>query len=226
MATRETAHDLDTSTAASRPSHPNDVVWRSGSRAVHGRRLRLVATLVSAIVASTAGLWSTSHIAAADVGTWCNNDPITVPDSGAASPYPSTVTVSDAGMFAGTVTVELTGVSHSYPGDLDILLVSPTGQSLVLMSDASDQYTNSAATTLTFSDSAAGPIPFDSILTSGTYLPTNVVRPTTTRGQRRRPRRRTPPRWRPLSTTTPTVTGTCSSWMGRATMPARSAAGA
>ena len=175
MATRETAHDIDTSTAASRPSHPNDVVWRSGSRAVHGRRLRLVAALVSAIVASTAGLWSTSHIAAADVGTWCNNDPITVPDSGAASPYPSTVTVSDAGTFAGTVTVELTGVSHSYPGDLDILLVSPTGHSLVLMSDASDQYTNAAATTLTFADSAAGPIPFDSILTSGTYLPTNGV---------------------------------------------------
>jgi hypothetical protein len=34
------------------------------------------------------------------------------------------------------VVVKLNGLSHSYPDDLDLLLVGPDGQSAMLMSDA------------------------------------------------------------------------------------------
>ena len=34
-----------------------------------------------------------------------------------------------------TMTVDLNGVSHTWPDDIDVLLVAPSGESLVLMSD-------------------------------------------------------------------------------------------
>ncbi len=108
-------------------------------------------------------------------GTFCNNSSIAVPGSrttGAASPYPSTIAVSGTGPFTGRVTVQLSGVTHTEPRDLDILLVSPTGESLVLMSDAGAN-PESGPATLTFSDSALGDVGFNVPLTTGTYRPTN-----------------------------------------------------
>jgi subtilisin-like proprotein convertase family protein len=66
-----------------------------------------------------------------------NNAAITINDNAAASVYPSTINVS--GLPSRGITdlnVSLNGISHTYPDDLDILLVGPSGQKVMLMSDA------------------------------------------------------------------------------------------
>jgi len=42
------------------------------------------------------------------------------------TPYPNTVNVAGVGVISD-ISVTLTGLSHTWPSDLDILLVSPTG---------------------------------------------------------------------------------------------------
>ena len=44
------------------------------------------------------------------------------------------------------VNVPLTGLSHTYPDDIDMLLVSPGGQNAIFMSDAGGRPTSSTAT--------------------------------------------------------------------------------
>ena len=92
--------------------------------------------------------------------------------SGAGGPYPSTVTVSGLTATPDKVTVTLRGLNHTYPDDLDVLLVGPTGQKVLLMSDCggSDDLNG---ITLTFDDSAASSLPDFSLITSGTYKPSN-----------------------------------------------------
>ncbi len=112
---------------------------------------------------------------------WCSSGVITVPgsftgitDIGPAAPYPSTVVVSDAGISTKQVTVEVSGISAAGRQHLDVMLVSPTGQNLVLMSDAGWlERTDSA--TVTFADSATARIDEGKHLNSGTYLPTDVA---------------------------------------------------
>lgn len=93
--------------------------------------------------------------------------------SGNASPYPNTINVS--GLVNSGVTVKsvtLNAFSHELPDDVDIVLVSPSGQSVILMSDAGG---NVPATgqTFTFDDAAAATL-FDAAFNpSGTYKPTN-----------------------------------------------------
>ncbi len=107
------------------------------------------------------------------VAAEANTGALAVPASGTsgnASPYPSTITMP-AGL--GTVTnvqVVLTGLSHQFVPDVDVLLVGPAGQTCVLMSDVG----SGAATNLmiTFDDSGAA-LPIGSPLSSGTYRPTN-----------------------------------------------------
>lgn len=66
-----------------------------------------------------------------------NTTPITINDSGPASVYPSTITVSgiDPRGVVG-VFVQLHGFTHARLSDLDLLLVGPRGQRVMLMSDA------------------------------------------------------------------------------------------
>jgi uncharacterized repeat protein (TIGR01451 family) len=68
--------------------------------------------------------------------TFTNPAAIIIPDHGGATPYPSTINVSGITGLVSKVTVALSGVTHGFPDDLDILLVGPTGRRLVLMSDA------------------------------------------------------------------------------------------
>lgn len=70
--------------------------------------------------------------------TFCNTNQITWPDWGTATPYPGTINVQG---LTGTITgvsVKLNTVRTDWTGDLDILLVGPQGQSVVLLSDAGD----------------------------------------------------------------------------------------
>ncbi|MFQ3632462.1 hypothetical protein, partial [Roseiflexus sp.] len=56
--------------------------------------------------------------------------------AGAATPYPSTIEVSGLSSSIVSVAVRLNRLSHTFPDDLDIVLVGPSGQAIMLMSDA------------------------------------------------------------------------------------------
>jgi subtilisin-like proprotein convertase family protein len=104
-----------------------------------------------------------------------NTMPITIPGFGAATPYPSTIEVSGpTGLMITDVDVTLTGLSHTWPSDLDILLAGPGGQHVMLLSDAGRALRLSGAN-LIFDD-AAPPLPMASTpVVSGTYRPTNFA---------------------------------------------------
>ena len=65
-----------------------------------------------------------------------NSTPITVSATGTptGSVYPSTISLSGAAGSVASMTLYLT-LEHTAPDDLDVLLVSPSGRTVVLMSD-------------------------------------------------------------------------------------------
>lgn len=100
-----------------------------------------------------------------------NPNVISIPDNGTASPYPSTIAVSGVTDPIKKVTVTLHDFNHTYVGDIDVLLVGPGGQSVILMSDVADGY-NASGLDLTFDDAAASQLP-NFAFGSGTYRPTD-----------------------------------------------------
>ncbi|MEO5803478.1 MAG: reprolysin-like metallopeptidase, partial [Verrucomicrobiota bacterium] len=104
-----------------------------------------------------------------------NSTPIVIPasgNSGPTSPYPSPVTISGASGVLSKATVSLLNLSHTFPDDIDVLLVAPNGQTVLLMSDAGGS-TSISNVNLTFDSLAATALPDSSPLVSGTYLPTD-----------------------------------------------------
>ena len=101
-----------------------------------------------------------------------NTGAITINDNAPATPYPSTITIAGASGTISRATVSLTKFSHTFPDDVDVLLVGPGGQKVILVSDAggSQSVTNLF---LTFDDSAATAAPDGPTLTSGTFKPTD-----------------------------------------------------
>ena len=106
--------------------------------------------------------------------TFSNTAPITIPSVGVATPYPSNITVSGLSSTVGNVTVTLSGLSHTFPDDIDVLLVSPTGRKMIIMSDAGglNAVTN---VTITLDDAAATALPDSAALTTGTFKPANYL---------------------------------------------------
>jgi glucose/arabinose dehydrogenase/subtilisin-like proprotein convertase family protein len=102
--------------------------------------------------------------------TFSTTGSITINDNTTATPYPKSVTVSGMSGNTSKVVVTLNGLTHTYPADLDVLLVGPGGQKAMLMSDAGGG-TDVNGITLTF-DAAAAAIPQGAIAT-GTYGPAN-----------------------------------------------------
>ncbi|MFY9573415.1 MAG: right-handed parallel beta-helix repeat-containing protein, partial [Blastocatellia bacterium] len=98
------------------------------------------------------------------------NDTLSPPTP--ATPYPSTINVSGVSGTTSKVTVTLTGLSHTFPDDIDILLVGPSGQKMILMSDAGGGNSCSNVT-LTFDDAAPGSLPDEGLISTGTYKPTD-----------------------------------------------------
>jgi subtilisin-like proprotein convertase family protein len=92
---------------------------------------------------------------------------------GPGAPYPSTVLVSGVTGTITKLTVTLIGLTHTYPADVGVLLVGPTGTNVVLMSDCGGG-NGITEVTLTFDDSAASSLPKSGQITSGTYLPTDL----------------------------------------------------
>ncbi|MDS1346713.1 S8 family serine peptidase [Planktothrix agardhii] len=103
-----------------------------------------------------------------------NPNSITIPSSGSASPYPSTINVSGVSGNITNIQVSLSGLSHTWPDDVDMFLRGPGGQKVMLMSDAGGGYSSRLNNVnLTFRDSASGTLPDGSQITSGTYRPTD-----------------------------------------------------
>lgn len=118
-------------------------------------------------------LWSGSHAQAA-INTFANTASISIgPGAGAAGPYPSNIVVSGLAGNILDVNVTLHGVSHNRPDDLDVLLVGPGGQTVILTSDACGNLSPGGAN-FTFDDEASGPLPDTDGGTpcaTGTYQP-------------------------------------------------------
>jgi len=101
---------------------------------------------------------------------YSNAAPITIADNAAASSYPSVVHVANVTGRVTQVTVTLHSLSHTYASDLDIILVGPGGQSVMLMSDAGGS--KGIQGTITFDDNAPV-LPGSTAITTGSYAPYN-----------------------------------------------------
>ena len=98
--------------------------------------------------------------------------------SGPATPYPSNLTVSGVPVSTPLKSVTLSGISHTWSNDVDVLLQSPTGVNVVLMSDVGGSGIMSGVT-YTFDDAAAAGLNPSAVSPSGTYKPTNNGTPDT-----------------------------------------------
>jgi hypothetical protein len=106
------------------------------------------------------------------VETRDHSSPIAIPTKGPGTPYPSTIDVSGLLGPVLKVTATLHGVSHAFSDDVDVLLVGPQGQRVLLMSDAGGGGVMNDVT-LTFDDEAAAALPDGTTIASGTYRPSN-----------------------------------------------------
>ena len=106
--------------------------------------------------------------------TFTNASPITINASGPASPYPANLVVSGLPTAGATVeSVSVTGLNHTWASDVDMLLQSPTGQNVILMSDVGGDVPFPTNANYTFMDGA--PLMNATPNASGTYAPTNRV---------------------------------------------------
>jgi len=101
-------------------------------------------------------------------------DDIAVPDQGAAAPYPSEVTfpthpgvITDVNL---TMTVTTTALT-----DLELMLVSPTGQARLIQSDTGGGVYAQITRTYTLDDEAPGTMPNTAPADFGSYQPTNLA---------------------------------------------------
>ncbi len=107
-----------------------------------------------------------ASLASADV--YQNLSAIAIPGAGTSGPasvYPSLISIAGFSGPATEVRVTLFGMSHTFPDDLDILLVGPSGQTVMLMSDAGGP-DDVVAIDLVFEDGAAA-MPDAMVLSSG-----------------------------------------------------------
>jgi subtilisin-like proprotein convertase family protein len=138
--------------------------------------MRLRRAYIGVVIAVAGGAVAAAVFAA----SYSNGTPITVNDASAgsvatASPYPSTITVAGESTLVTDVNVKLAGFQHGFSDDFDVLLQSPSGAAVVLMSDAGDGNPVSGRTFL-FDDSAGSTLPDESPPATGTYRPVNFGR--------------------------------------------------
>jgi subtilisin-like proprotein convertase family protein len=112
--------------------------------------------------------------------TFSNATAIVIPATGTgastgapATPYPSAITVAGVTNPITKVTVTLKQISHTFPSDVDVLLVGPTGVKFTLMSDVIGG-TDWTGQTYTLDDDAAAVLPSSGTPpASGSFKPTN-----------------------------------------------------
>lgn len=129
-------------------------------------KLAVIVTIV-ALIQVAAG----TPVSAA-VFFFSNNSGISIPLSGAATPFPSTIIVSGVTGTVTHVTVGIVGLSHTFPDDIDIEVSSPGGQGVMLMSDAGSLF-DIIGGTLVFNDCALQVVPNSSQIVTGRFRPSN-----------------------------------------------------
>jgi subtilisin-like proprotein convertase family protein len=97
---------------------------------------------------------------------------IAIPASGNATPYPSELLVHEADGNILDLNVDVT-LSHTWPDDVDIAVVSPEGDSEVLMSDACGN-TDVSFELFEFDDATPSALPDAGPCSGGLFKPTNV----------------------------------------------------
>ena len=114
-----------------------------------------------------------------NVATWTASDQATQSSCSAGgititgaqgTPYPSTVTLAGASTTPTSVAVQLNGFSHTYSDDVDVLLVGPGGQNLVVMADTGGP-NSVTGIDLGLADSAPIPLFDEDPLATGAYQP-------------------------------------------------------
>jgi subtilisin-like proprotein convertase family protein len=107
----------------------------------------------------------------ANAQTYTNSTPISIPDVGNGAPYPSSITIAGGPSSITYLTVTLNALTHSYPGDIQALLVAPGGQKVMLMSGTGGGV-DVANLTLVIAPDAPNSIPSGTVITPGIYRPT------------------------------------------------------
>ena len=153
------------------------------------RRARMVAPSVAIVLAAGSLAALTAAPASAVTSAFSQNtqiqvgDPgfpvtqftdIAVPDSGQAAPYPSEInfpahpgTITDVNVTVNVTTTALT--------DLELMLVSPTGQARLIQSDTGGGVYPQVTRTYTLDDEAPGPMPNTVPDDFFSYQPTNLA---------------------------------------------------
>jgi len=119
-----------------------------------------------ATAAGTAALPPTAAFTAATATAL----PAAATTTGPASPYPVTLGIAGLSGSITRVGVRLNDVTHTFPADLDFLLVGPGGQRAMILSDAGGDGDISLAD-ITLEDGAPAP---PAALSSGSYAPTDA----------------------------------------------------
>ena len=198
---------------------PRTIHARPVAIAVLALATTAVATLVvPASQAAESTLSSTQRI---EIGGYTDSSlalGLTIND-GKASRYPSNTGPTGLAGKVTDVRCADRGFSHERPRDVDILLVAPNGQAVVLMSDVGGT-TPVIGLDLTFDDQASAEVDPAAVPQTGTWRPSNegtddVFLP-------RLPSPRPPRPCRPSTVSAPAGTGPCTSSTTPSTTSARS----
>ncbi len=112
-----------------------------------------------------------------------NTSAVPIPLVGAPS-TPASISVSGLQGTVTDVNVRLTGISHTFPDDMDVILQSPSGRTALIMSDVGSAVSSRATNktsypadgiTLTLDDQSSRSLSDTDPLVSGIYKPTNVT---------------------------------------------------
>ena len=162
------------------PALPTGLTLNTTTGIISGTPTALSTSTNYTITATNTGGSTTAQLnIAVEEGGYRNSDLITINDNAEASPYPSTIAVPTTAGTITKVTVTIYGLTHARQNDLDILLVGPLGQKVLLMSDVGAG-ASVANVNLTFDDAAATSLTTDAVpITTGTYKPSNNGTPDT-----------------------------------------------
>lgn len=98
-----------------------------------------------------------------------NFDGISIPEFGPAEPYPSVISIPQGRGATRSLEVTITGLTHLKPGELQLLLVTPTGKSFMLLDEGSGRDPVAGMTmTFTIDGEALKPQGF---LFDGSFMP-------------------------------------------------------
>jgi predicted outer membrane repeat protein len=132
----------------------------------------------SVVVSNAAGT-VTSSDALLTVSDFANTSFIDIPftsgTGGRANPYPAETIVSGLSGSITKVTATFHDFSHTYPSDVSVLLVGPTGQKVILMGKAGGS-SYAGHLDITFDDAGADPVSGGQ-LSGGTFRPASYGSP-------------------------------------------------